>query len=89
MGKVLVVDGSLCRLEGYFLVYDERKTEFVKIEEKRTIIVGLGDSGLIFNVIDANARLEDVHYRYAAGTGLVATDGKSFSLNINEFGAKN
>lgn len=88
VGEVLAVDGMLCRMRGYFFVYDERKTEFFRIEETRTILVGLADSGIICNVIDASVRIEDVRYRYAAGIGLVATDDKAFAMNVNEFGAK-
>lgn len=88
VGEVRATDRSLCRLEGWFFVYDERKTEFVRIGEKRTIIVDAASSGLVVNVIERNAVLDAVRYRYVAGSGLVATDGRSFSLNINEFGGK-
>ncbi|MGH8234853.1 MAG: hypothetical protein ACREPU_11775 [Rhodanobacteraceae bacterium] len=83
-----MVKDALCRLEGYFFVYDDRKTEFIKIEEIRTTIIDLSNSGLVINVIDANISLDDVRYMYAQGVGLVATDGKDFSLNINEFSAR-
>ena len=48
----------------------------------------LSEAGYIVNVIDKAVALDDIVYKYEQGIGLVATDGKKFSLNINEFGAK-
>jgi hypothetical protein len=88
IGTVIAVKDSLCRIEGYVFIYDEKKTEFVRRPELRTTIMDLAGSGYIVNVIASDADLESVQYRYAQGIGTVATDGKNFSLNINEFGVK-
>lgn len=88
IGKVCAAKDAVCRVEGYFFVYDEKRTEFVRKEDKRTTIVDSSDSGFVTNIIAADVNLEDVRYRYTQDAGLVATDGKSFSLNINEFGAR-
>jgi hypothetical protein len=48
----------------------------------------LAGSGYIVNVISSNVELESVRYKYVQEIGLIATDGKQFSLNINEFGSK-
>ena len=88
IGKVVAVKDSLCRLEGFVFVYDNKSTEFVKKEEKRTTLIDVAESGYITNVIDKDVILEDVRYKYVQGVGLIATDGKNFTLNINEFGVK-
>ncbi|WP_053981491.1 hypothetical protein [Marinagarivorans algicola] len=88
MGEVVFAKDSLCRIEGYVFIYDDKKTEFLKKPELRTTIIDLAESGYIVNVISPNVNLIEVHYKYAQDIGLIATDGKSFSLNINEFGSK-
>ena len=88
LGEVMAVEGAICRIEGYVFVYDKRATEFVKKPEKRTTVIDISESGYIANMIDKNVILDNVRYKYAQGTGLIATDEKYFSLNINEFGIK-
>ncbi|HKZ12051.1 MAG TPA: hypothetical protein VJL61_15295 [Rhodanobacteraceae bacterium] len=73
----------------YFFVHDEKKTEFIKKRDIRTIVTDLGQSGLLATVIDSSVVLDEIRYKYVQETGPVATDGKNFSLDINEFGAKN
>lgn len=88
IGSVAAAKDSLCRINGYVFIYDEKKTEFIRKPELRTTIMDLAGSGYIVNVIAADVELDSVRYRYVMDSGLVATDGKEFSLNINEFGAK-
>jgi hypothetical protein len=61
---------------------------FNKKPEKRISVIDLSESGYIVNLIDKAVALEHISYKYEQAVGLVATDGKEFSLNINEFGAK-
>ena len=88
VGTIAEAEGALCRVDGYAFIYDARKTEFVKKSGKRTTIIDLAESGYVVNIIDSTINLDDIHYRYASGEGLIATDGKDFVLNINEFNAK-
>jgi hypothetical protein len=88
IGEVVASNAGLCRIKGYVFVYDERKTEFVKKPEVRETIVNLGDSGFITNIISSSAEIDKVSYKYQQDTGLVATDGVNFRLDINEFGVK-
>ncbi len=88
LGEVQVADGAICRVEGYVFVYDQKSSSYTKKPEKRVTIMDLSESGYIVNLIDKKVNLEDVFYRYEQDVGLVAVDGKGFSLNINEFGAK-
>ncbi len=69
-------------------VYDQKTGVFTKKAEKRVTVIDLSESGYIVNLIDRTVVLEDIVYKYEQAIGLVATDGKGFSLNINEFGAK-
>ena len=88
LGEVQVAEGSVCRLEGFVFVYDQKTTEFVRKPEKRITIIDISESGYITNVIDPEVNLDNVIYKYSQGVGLIATDNNGFSLNINEFGAK-
>ena len=88
LGSVVTANDSLCKIEGYVFIYDEKKTEFIRKPELRTTIMDLAESGYIVNIIDSGVELENVRYRYTQDVGLVATDNKDFSLNINEFGSK-
>ncbi|HQU89238.1 MAG TPA: hypothetical protein PK620_10095 [Denitromonas sp.] len=88
LGEVVAVDRGLCRLEGFAFVYDAKATVFLKRAERRFTIVDLGDSGYVVNLIESRVDIDAVTYKYLSNIGLVATDGKSFVLNINEFGAK-
>jgi hypothetical protein len=88
LGEVLAAEGSVCRLEGFVFVYDKKSTEFIRKPEKRVTIIDVSESGYIVNIIDKKVILENVSYKYARDIGLIATDDKGFSLNINEFGSK-
>lgn len=88
IGEVLAAEGSVCRIQGFVFIYDERTSEFVRRQNKRTTIIDVAESGFIANIISSNINLEEVRYQYARDIGLIATDGKEFSLTINEFSAK-
>jgi hypothetical protein len=88
LGEVIASEGAVCRLEGYAFVLDPKAGSYIKRPEKRTTIVDLGESGYIVNVIDPDIDLSSVSYRYARAVGLVVTDDKNFTMNINEFGAR-
>ncbi|BCE00023.1 hypothetical protein [Marinicellulosiphila megalodicopiae] len=88
IGTVTAAKDALCRIEGYVFIYDDKKTEFVRKPELRTTIMDLAESDYIVNLIDSNVIISDIRYKYAQGVGLVASDNKDFSLNINEFGVK-
>lgn len=87
LGEVQAAEGTACRLEGFVFIYDKKSTDFIRKPEKRVTIIDLSESGYVVNIIDKEVNLDDVSYKYARGDGLVATDNKSFSLSINEFGS--
>lgn len=88
LGEVMAVEGTACRLEGYAFVRDQISESYVKKPGKRTTVVDLAESGYIVNIVDAEVDIASVAYKYQRDMGLVATDGKNFVLDINEFGIK-
>lgn len=72
------------RLEGYVWVFDIANGRFVRKPERRERIVCLGDR-LTINVLPPEADLETVKYVTDPERGLVATDGRSFALEVTEF----
>jgi hypothetical protein len=88
LGEVIASEGSVCRLEGFAFVYDNKSTTFIRKPERRITVFDLAESGYIVNVIDSAVNLELVTYRYSRESGLIATDEREFSLNINEYSMK-
>ena len=88
LGEVVAAERALCRLEGYVFVLDPESDLYTKKPEKRITIIDLAGSGYVVNVLDQNIVLADVNYKYLEDIGRVATDGKGFTLDINEFGPK-
>lgn len=89
IGEVDSAKGSVCRIHGFVFTYDDKKTAFVKKPEKKETIINVAESGYISNAVDPSLVLENVLYTYSQDDGLINTDDKDFSLNINEFGSKN
>ena len=87
VGEVLEVTGLLARVEGYAFVLETPSNQYVRRPDKRVRIIGLADSGNIIIVLPPEANLEQVKYVRSKDNHLTVTDGKSFALDINEFGA--
>ena len=85
VGEVQAATETTARVEGYTFVFDEGENEFVKRPETRVRIFGLADSGNIINVIPEATDIRNLSYRLSAENRLILTDGKSFSLDVNEF----
>jgi hypothetical protein len=49
--------------------------------------MSIADSGVIINVILQEVNLNELKYRMSDDRRLVLTDGRSFSLDIDEFSA--
>jgi len=86
LGEVKEAEGTVIRVEGRIFVFDLSKGEYLKKARKRTTIINPGDSGYIVNIIPTDVDIEQLVYKRVEGS-LVVTDGKSFFLDINEFGA--
>lgn len=86
IGEVVDVDTTVARLKGNTFVLDTTSNQYIRRPDMRIRIIGLSDSGSIINVLPVNADLEQAKYTQNAENRLVVTDGKTFSLDINEFG---
>jgi hypothetical protein len=80
-------DGLLVRAKGYTFALDTATNQYIKQPDIRVRIFGVGDSGIIVNVLPPTANLSEAKYTYDQNMRLVVTDGKNFSLDINEFGS--
>jgi hypothetical protein len=87
VGEVTATSAGLVEVEGYAFVFNSAVNEYRRHPEVRRRVLSLGESGYIVNKIPLDVDLSAITYRLAA-QGLVATDGRSFSLAINEFGPK-
>ena len=87
IGEIKVINDSIARIEGYFMVFDKSKNTFIKKPHRRVTIMDLSSSGYWVNVIPKEVKLADLKYIYDSDNNLTLTDGKSFEIDINEFGA--
>ena len=79
---------NLVRLKGYLWVWDAMKKEFIKKAEMREKILFLGDR-LTVNVVPREVNLSSIKYVIDIKRGLLVTDGKGWSLDINEYSSIN
>ena len=86
IGEVVIANDTLARVEGYTFVLDFSSGRYIRRPERRLRIIGLTDSGNIINVLPSNANIEEAQYTQSQDSKLVVSDGKTFSLDINEFG---
>lgn len=73
------------RASGYLFVLDKTNNRYERREDTRTRVFSLPDMGLIINVLPQEVDVAAVIYR-TTGDGLVVTDDKTFTMDINEFG---
>lgn len=86
IGEIVAANDTLARVVGYTFVLDGTSGQFVRRREKRIRIIGLSDPGNIINVLPMEADIENSQYTLSPEGKLVVTDGKTFTLDINEFG---
>jgi hypothetical protein len=87
VGVVVEATDWLVRVEGWVYVLDTATNLYLRRPDKRTRIVGLCGSDDIINILPPDADLEQTKYIVSPDKRLVVTDGKSFTLDVNEFGA--
>ena len=88
IGEVNDATETVVRVSGYVFVLDTKTNLFVRRLQLRTRIVSLVDAGNIINVLPREADIEKAGYSLSKENRLVVTDGKTFSLDINEFGTE-
>lgn len=87
IGEIKVAKDSIVRAEGYFLVFDKNKNTFIKKPSIRVTVIDLASSGYWINILPKDINLTELDYIYDSNKKLTLTDGNSFQLDINEFGA--
>jgi hypothetical protein len=85
-GEVLEASGDQVRVEGYVFVYNQATNEYERRPDKRIRIFSLSGAGVIVIVLPKTVDLDALHYVFV-NQRLKCTDGKEFSMDINEFGA--
>lgn len=85
VGEVVTVSGALIEVRGYVFVYTPGTGEYRRHREARTRILSPADAGSIVTKLPPTVDIESVEYKVIAER-LVATDNKTFHLDINEFG---
>jgi hypothetical protein len=84
-GEVQNVTENAVRLKGYSFVFDGISNDFKRREDVRVRLFSLIDAGLIINLLPAEAIIENIAYALSAENHLLVTDGKHFTLDIQEF----
>lgn len=87
VGVVKDANERTARLEGYVFVFDGGRNEFVRKEDRRVKLVSIGESGFIMNVLPDDVCIDDLQYVQNQDGKTVVSDGKGFTLDVNEFGA--
>ena len=88
VGEISAVDGALFKAQGYSFVFDSGTNSYLKHPKPRTRLFSLSDAGHVITVIPREVDLNALEYRTVSGR-LTITDGRGFSLEINEFGQSN
>ena len=87
VGEVVESTDTVIRLRGYAFVFDTGIGKFVRSAEQMERIVSLVDSGNIIHVIPREVKLEELQFVDERDRN-VLTDGKSFSMTTDAFGAR-
>jgi len=62
-GEVMVSEGGVARVEGYFYGYDPIHSQFVRKPGKRTSVFQVAESGWVVNRIPKNVTIDALVYR--------------------------
>ena len=86
VGEVESCEQGVARVSGYvFVVDDLNKHMFVKRPDRRTKLIPISSGEVIVNLIPGSVVLERVRYELN-DRALHVTDGKSWSIDVKEFG---
>jgi hypothetical protein len=83
VGRTLVCEGTLLKVEGFTFVRDLSSGQFVKKDEKRIKIVSLDSPGHIVYQLPANIDIERVDIEDGHGDALLV-DGSRHIMNLSE-----
>jgi len=85
VGEVLRASGSFVEIRGYTFIFQEGMNEYRRLPEERVRMFSLGEAGHIVNKLPGETEVGSIGYQ-VVDSRLVVSDGRSFSLPINEFG---
>ena len=86
VGEIVNFSDNAIRIKGRVWVFD-MMTGFVCKPEVRERVLYPSDRSTI-NIIPKEVEIDELKYVTVPEKGLIVTDGKKFSLDINEFGGK-
>ena len=86
VGEVIATADPLVELRGYTFIFQRGANEYRRLPEERTRLFSLGESGHVVNKIPRNIEVGSIVYQNVENR-LVLSDGRAFSLPINEFGS--
>lgn len=86
IGAVTNASDSVARVRGFAFILNNVTNQYLRQPEVRERIVSLVDANIIVHVLSTDADIERAKYLKDKNGNLCVTDGKSFSLDINEFG---
>jgi len=87
LGIVMEAEGAVVRAQGHAFIFDGISGRYEKKDNQRTTICDLAGSGYIVNVLPEAVQLQDLRYEVVDRDYTALVDGKSFELDINEFGS--
>jgi hypothetical protein len=87
VGEVVEATDIVVRIRGYAFVFDTGGNAFVRSAEQMERIISLVDSGNIIHVIPGEVNLAELRFVEEQDRN-VLTDGKSFSMTTDAFGAR-
>lgn len=83
IGEIVKCTEHSIRVKGYLWTFEPMRG-FNRKPELRESVIHL-DEGLTINIIPPEVNLEEIKYVSSLQKGHIATDGKSFSLDVTEF----
>jgi len=86
IGEIIEVSEALIRANGYIFLFDETTKEFERREKEQTNIYSLIDAGIVVIVIPEEIIIEEIRYGFDHKGRRIITDGKSFKLQVSEYG---
>ena len=85
VGEVLTMGANALTAGGWGFVYDVNRDRWERLPDRRARVVSLIDSRLLIRLLPTDVDVDEIHYTVEKGRHVV-TDGRSFSLDVNEFG---
>jgi hypothetical protein len=85
IGEVIDSSEYLVVVEGYVFVFTMGVNEYLRKSDKRKRITSLIDSRNVVNILPGDVDIDKVHY-CLDDKKMIVTDGKTFRMDVHEFG---